>query len=63
MSAVSGKVSQRRRRDSVDRSLIDTEVNLKVLRCFFPRCIPPPPPPPATLAPLPDGRPDDFMYV
>ncbi|XP_075907773.1 fibrocystin-L-like [Nelusetta ayraudi] len=58
---ISGKTSQRRRRNSVDRSMVDTEVNLKVFRCFFPNCIPPPPPPPATLAPIPDGRPDDFI--
>ncbi|KAM9340526.1 fibrocystin-L-like [Symphorus nematophorus] len=58
---VSGKTSQRRRRNSVDRSLLDSAVNLKVYRCFFPNCIPPPPPPPATLAPLPTGRPADFI--
>lgn len=63
VSVVSGKTSQRRRRNSVDRTLSDTEVRLKVSRCFFPGCIEPTPPPPATLPPLPAGRPDDFMYV
>lgn len=62
-AAVSGKSSQRRRRSSVDRSLLDSAVNMKVYRCFYPQCIPPTPPPPATLAPLPTGRPADFMYV
>uniref|UniRef100_A0A8D0AJK6 PKHD1 like 1 n=1 Tax=Sander lucioperca TaxID=283035 RepID=A0A8D0AJK6_SANLU len=57
---VSGKTSQRRRRNSVDRSMMDSEVNFMVFRCFFPNCIQPPPPPPATLAPLPTGRPDNF---
>nr|XP_046273956.1 PKHD1 like 1, tandem duplicate 1 [Scatophagus argus] len=58
---ISGKTSQRRRRDSVDRSMMDSVVNLRVFRCFYPNCIPPTPPPPATLAPLPTGRPDDFI--
>ncbi|XP_036949440.1 PKHD1 like 1, tandem duplicate 1 isoform X2 [Acanthopagrus latus] len=58
---ISGKTSQRRRRDSVDRSMVDSAVNLQVYRCFYPNCIPPTPPPPATLAPLPAGRPADFI--
>uniref|UniRef100_A0A3B4Y5A4 PKHD1 like 1, tandem duplicate 2 n=1 Tax=Seriola lalandi dorsalis TaxID=1841481 RepID=A0A3B4Y5A4_SERLL len=40
----------RRRRDSVDRSMLDVQINFRVYRCFFPNCIPPPPPPPATLS-------------
>ncbi|XP_011607160.2 fibrocystin-L isoform X2 [Takifugu rubripes] len=58
---ISGKTSQRQRRNSVDRSLMDSVVDFRVYRCFFPQCIPPTPPPPATLAPLPDGRPDNFI--
>ncbi|XP_044191170.1 PKHD1 like 1, tandem duplicate 1 [Thunnus albacares] len=58
---VSGKTSQRERRNSVDRSMVDVGVNLRVYRCFYPDCIPPTPPPPATLAPLPTGRPEDFI--
>ncbi|XP_075995316.1 PKHD1 like 1, tandem duplicate 1 [Genypterus blacodes] len=58
---ISGKRAARRRRDSVDRSMIDVAVNFKVHSCFFPKCIRPPPPPPATLAPLPAGRPADFI--
>ncbi|TKS89105.1 Fibrocystin-L Polycystic kidney and hepatic disease 1-like protein 1 [Collichthys lucidus] len=58
---ISGKSSQRRRRNSVDRSLLDSAVNMKVYRCFYPQCMPPTPAPPATLAPLPTGRPDDFI--
>ncbi|XP_053190049.1 fibrocystin-L-like [Scomber japonicus] len=61
---VSGKtVSKRRRRNSVDRSMKDVGVSLRVYRCFYTDCIAPTPPPPATLAPLPSGRPDNFMYV
>ncbi|XP_039978517.1 PKHD1 like 1, tandem duplicate 1 [Xiphias gladius] len=58
---VSGKTSQRRRRDSVDRSMADVAMNFAVYRCFYPNCIPPTPPPPATLAPLPSRRPDNFI--
>uniref|UniRef100_A0A667XGZ1 PKHD1 like 1, tandem duplicate 2 n=1 Tax=Myripristis murdjan TaxID=586833 RepID=A0A667XGZ1_9TELE len=58
---VSGKTNERRRRASVDRSMVDVAVNFQVYRCFFPNCIPPPPPPPATLAPVPSRRPDDFI--
>ncbi|KAI3358131.1 hypothetical protein L3Q82_003134 [Scortum barcoo] len=58
---VLGKRGQRRRRDSVDRSMSDTNVNLRVYRCFYLNCIPPTPPPPATLAPLPSKRPADFI--
>nr|XP_061786823.1 fibrocystin-L-like [Nerophis lumbriciformis] len=58
---VSGKTSERRRRNSVDPSMLDVDVNFKVYRCFYPNCIPPTPPPPATLAPLPSRRPDDFI--
>ncbi|XP_069372727.1 PKHD1 like 1, tandem duplicate 1 [Paralichthys olivaceus] len=58
---VSGKKSGRRRRNSVDRSMLDVAVNFAVYRCFYPNCIPPTPAPPATLAPLPTGRPDDFI--
>ncbi|XP_029299003.1 LOW QUALITY PROTEIN: PKHD1 like 1, tandem duplicate 1 [Cottoperca gobio] len=58
---VSGKTSQRRRRDSVDRSMMDSAVNFRVYRCFYPNCIAPTPPPPATLAPLPTRRPDNFI--
>uniref|UniRef100_A0A3B4U1D6 PKHD1 like 1, tandem duplicate 2 n=1 Tax=Seriola dumerili TaxID=41447 RepID=A0A3B4U1D6_SERDU len=59
---VSGKTDERRRRrNSVDRSMLDVQINFRVYRCFFPNCIPPPPPPPATLAPLPSGRPDNFI--
>ncbi|XP_025757857.1 PKHD1 like 1, tandem duplicate 1 isoform X2 [Oreochromis niloticus] len=58
---VSGKTSQRRRRSSVDRSMIDVQTNFAVFRCFYPNCIPPTPPPPATLAPLPSRRPGNFI--
>ncbi|XP_038580507.1 PKHD1 like 1, tandem duplicate 1 [Micropterus salmoides] len=58
---VSGKTSQRRRRDTVDRSMVDSDVNLGVYSCFYPNCIPPTPPPPATLAPLPNSRPANFI--
>ncbi|XP_037651430.1 PKHD1 like 1, tandem duplicate 1 [Sebastes umbrosus] len=58
---VSGKTSLRRRRASVDRSLMDSAVDLGVYRCFYPNCIPPTPAPPATLAPLPGHRPDNFI--
>ncbi|XP_054620387.1 fibrocystin-L-like isoform X2 [Dunckerocampus dactyliophorus] len=58
---VSGKTSQRRRRNSVDPSVLDVEVNFKVYRCFYTDCIPPTAPPPATLPPLPSRRPDDFI--
>ncbi|XP_059206673.1 fibrocystin-L-like isoform X1 [Centropristis striata] len=58
---ISGKMSMRRRRASVDRSLKDFGVNFKVYRCFFPNCITPTPPPPATLPPLPTGRPANFI--
>ncbi|KAM6974364.1 PKHD1 like 1, tandem duplicate 1, partial [Tautogolabrus adspersus] len=58
---LSGKTSQRRRRSSVDRSMKDFNVNLKVYRCFFPNCIPGTPPPPVTLPPLPTRRPDNFI--
>uniref|UniRef100_A0A8C4EZ61 PKHD1 like 1, tandem duplicate 2 n=1 Tax=Dicentrarchus labrax TaxID=13489 RepID=A0A8C4EZ61_DICLA len=53
---ISGKTNQRRRRASVDRSMTDSEVNLRVYRCFYTDCLTPTPPPPATLAPLPSGR-------
>ncbi|XP_024857831.1 fibrocystin-L isoform X2 [Kryptolebias marmoratus] len=55
---ISGKTSQRRRRSSVDRSMLDVVTNFAVHRCFFSRCIPPPP---ATLAPIPNRRPDNFI--
>ncbi|KAM9737277.1 LOW QUALITY PROTEIN: PKHD1 like 1, tandem duplicate 1 [Menidia menidia] len=55
---VSGMTGRRRRRSSVDRSMDDVDVNFAVYRCFFENCIPPPP---ATLAPIPDSRPDDFI--
>ncbi|XP_035537797.1 PKHD1 like 1, tandem duplicate 1 [Morone saxatilis] len=58
---ISGKTNQRRRRASVDRSMTDSEVNLRVYRCFYTDCLTPTPPPPATLAPLPSGRPEDFI--
>lgn len=58
---ISGKTSQRQRRSSVDRSLLDSAVNFRVYRCFYPNCITPTPAPPATLAPLPTGRPDNFI--
>ncbi|XP_068603731.1 PKHD1 like 1, tandem duplicate 1 [Brachionichthys hirsutus] len=54
---VSGRTSQRLRRDSVDRSLVDTQVNFKVYRCFFPSCIEPPP---AALTPPFANQPDNF---
>ncbi|XP_062385127.1 fibrocystin-L-like [Sardina pilchardus] len=58
---ISGKdsLSSRRRRSSVDPQGLDRDVDFKVFNCFFADCITPTPPPPATLAPLPDGRPDD----
>ncbi|KAK9526506.1 hypothetical protein VZT92_015203 [Zoarces viviparus] len=59
---VSGKTNQRRRRDSVDRSMTDSAVNFRVYRCFYPNCIRPTPPPPATLAPLPTHQPDNFIW-
>ncbi|XP_061597205.1 fibrocystin-L-like isoform X1 [Cololabis saira] len=55
---ISGKESERRRRDSVDRSMTDVATDFAVYRCFYQDCIPPPP---ATLAPLPGGRPDGFI--
>ncbi|KAM6958720.1 PKHD1 like 1, tandem duplicate 1 [Aplochiton taeniatus] len=56
---ISGKgVASRRRRNSVDRSMMDVTVNLQVYRCFFLNCIPPPP---ATLAPVASQRPADFI--
>ncbi|KAM4540003.1 PKHD1 like 1, tandem duplicate 1 [Odontesthes bonariensis] len=55
---ISGRTSQRRRRSSVDRSMADVATNFAVYRCFFEKCIPPPP---ATLAPVPNTRPDDFV--
>uniref|UniRef100_UPI0037E8D1AF fibrocystin-L-like n=1 Tax=Semicossyphus pulcher TaxID=241346 RepID=UPI0037E8D1AF len=60
---MSGKTNQdrRRRRSSVDRSMKDFNVNLKVFSCFFPNCIPGTPPPPATLPPLPSRRPTNFI--
>ncbi|XP_054461971.1 PKHD1 like 1, tandem duplicate 1 [Anoplopoma fimbria] len=58
---VSGKMNQRRRRASVDRSMMDSRVNFRVYRCFYLNCIQPTPPPPATLAPLPSHRPDNFI--
>ncbi|CAJ1082786.1 fibrocystin-L-like [Xyrichtys novacula] len=58
---VSGKGSPNRRKGSVDPSVKDIDVNLKVHRCFYPNCIPPTPPPPATLPPLPTGRPDNYI--
>ncbi|XP_062266639.1 PKHD1 like 1, tandem duplicate 1 [Platichthys flesus] len=58
---VSGKTSDRRRRASADPSMRDVAVNFAVYRCFYPNCITPTPPPPATLAPLPTGRPADFI--
>ncbi|XP_026156055.1 fibrocystin-L-like [Mastacembelus armatus] len=42
---VSGKMNQRRRRDSVDRSMIDVSMYFYVYRCYYINCIPPPPPP------------------
>uniref|UniRef100_A0A3P9KTK4 Polycystic kidney and hepatic disease 1 (autosomal recessive)-like 1 n=1 Tax=Oryzias latipes TaxID=8090 RepID=A0A3P9KTK4_ORYLA len=39
---VSGDTRQRRRRSSVDRSLVDVVTNFAVYRCFYPKCIPPP---------------------
>ncbi|XP_068614929.1 fibrocystin-L-like, partial [Brachionichthys hirsutus] len=54
---VSGRTSQRLHRDSVDRSLVDTQVNFKVYRCFFPSCIEPPP---AALTPPFANQPDNF---
>ncbi|KAJ8334858.1 hypothetical protein SKAU_G00404970 [Synaphobranchus kaupii] len=59
---VSGQRSQRRRRSSVDRAMVDVSVGFQVYLCFFKDCIPPPPPPPATLPPIPSRRPDDFIY-
>ncbi|XP_024153621.1 PKHD1 like 1, tandem duplicate 1 isoform X2 [Oryzias melastigma] len=56
---VSGDTQQRRRRNSVDRSMADVVTDFAVYRCFFPKCIPPPP---ATLAPIPNGRPSDFVW-
>lgn len=58
--AVSGDTRQRRRRSSVDRSMVDVVTNFAVYRCFYPKCIPPPP---ATLAPIPNGRPSNFVCV
>ncbi|MED6281140.1 Fibrocystin-L, partial [Characodon lateralis] len=55
---ISGKTSQRRRRDSVDRSMKDVVANFAVYRCFFNQCIPPAP---ATPPPEPSRRPNDFI--
>uniref|UniRef100_A0A8C5N9V4 Fibrocystin-L-like n=1 Tax=Gouania willdenowi TaxID=441366 RepID=A0A8C5N9V4_GOUWI len=46
---VSGKMNQRRKRNSVDRSMLDVSVAFSVYRCFFPKCIPPPTVAPATI--------------
>uniref|UniRef100_A0A3P8VF56 PKHD1 like 1, tandem duplicate 2 n=1 Tax=Cynoglossus semilaevis TaxID=244447 RepID=A0A3P8VF56_CYNSE len=59
---LSGKTSARRRRNSVDRSMTDVTVSFAVYRCFYFNCLPPTPPPPVTLPPLPEGRPDDFLW-
>uniref|UniRef100_A0A3Q3K5H6 Polycystic kidney and hepatic disease 1 (autosomal recessive)-like 1 n=1 Tax=Monopterus albus TaxID=43700 RepID=A0A3Q3K5H6_MONAL len=53
---VSGRMNHRRRRNSVDRSMVDIAVNLVLYRCFYPNCIPPPPPPQDTFTPLFGGR-------
>uniref|UniRef100_A0AAV2K2L6 G8 domain-containing protein n=1 Tax=Knipowitschia caucasica TaxID=637954 RepID=A0AAV2K2L6_KNICA len=58
---VSGKTSEPRSKGSADPSLSDVDVQLKVYRCFYPQCIAPTPPPPATLPPLPNKRPDNFI--
>uniref|UniRef100_A0A8C5H567 Fibrocystin-L-like n=1 Tax=Gouania willdenowi TaxID=441366 RepID=A0A8C5H567_GOUWI len=60
---VSGKMNQRRKRNSVDRSMLDVSVAFSVYRCFFPKCIPPPTVAPATLAPLPTGRPGSTAII
>ncbi|XP_061110160.1 fibrocystin-L-like isoform X2 [Conger conger] len=57
---VSGKRSQRRRRSSVDRGVVDVNVVFRAYRCFFPGCVRPTPPPPATIPPVPSRRPADF---
>ncbi|XP_072303332.1 fibrocystin-L-like [Eucyclogobius newberryi] len=58
---VSGKTSNPVSKASADPSLSDVDVKLKVYRCFYPNCIEPTPPPPATLPPLPEKRPDNFI--
>lgn len=63
VSSVSGKISNRRRRNSADPTMTDVIVNFKEYRCFYPNCVAPTPSPPATLAPLPSRRPANFMYV
>ncbi|KAJ0054901.1 hypothetical protein NL108_007111 [Boleophthalmus pectinirostris] len=58
---VSGKSSNPAPIASADRSLADVDVTLKVYRCFYPKCVKPTGPPPATLPPLPDKRPANFI--
>ncbi|KAK7898488.1 hypothetical protein WMY93_019341 [Mugilogobius chulae] len=58
---VSGKSTKRVLKASADRSQSDVDVTLKVYRCFYPKCIAPTPAPPATLPPLPDKRPANFI--
>uniref|UniRef100_A0A3B4AFD8 Uncharacterized protein n=1 Tax=Periophthalmus magnuspinnatus TaxID=409849 RepID=A0A3B4AFD8_9GOBI len=58
---VSGKTSNPVTKASADPSLSDVDVTLKVYRCFYPKCNEPTPPPPATLPPLPDKRPANFI--
>lgn len=55
LTTVSGKdrAANRRRRNSVDRSLRDRPVYFNVYQCYYPKCITPtrpPPPPPGSLS-------------
>ncbi|KAA0710214.1 Fibrocystin-L Polycystic kidney and hepatic disease 1-like protein 1 [Triplophysa tibetana] len=61
---VSGRdsLANRRRRNSVDRSLKDRSVSFNVYQCYYPKCITPTQPPPATLAPTPSRRPANFIF-
>ncbi|XP_051526679.1 fibrocystin-L-like [Myxocyprinus asiaticus] len=61
---VSGRdrVSSRRRRNSVDRAVVDRSVDFRVYQCYYANCVQPSPAPPATLVPTPSHRPANFIF-
>ncbi|NP_001305057.1 PKHD1 like 1, tandem duplicate 1 isoform X1 [Danio rerio] len=61
---VSGRdrLSSRRRRNSVDRSLVDRSLDFRVYQCYYPNCIQPAPPPAATSAPTNGRRPANSIF-
>lgn len=69
LSAVSGRdsVSSRRKRNSVDRSLIDRFLVFSVYQCYYPKCITPTftplPSPEVSLGPDTLQTPANFTYV